>query len=699
MNAMIKPFVGTCTTFLCATSLVLPDVVHANTYRNLWTISDSQAVADLLLIGHGSATDGGDQANSVVTILSGGTLTTAANVQLGNVAGTHRILIESGGTLDTSASGTYLYVGYSGGGYAVVTNRGTVKASYIYLGNQNYSSTSLFDNFGDVMVSTGLSLGERKGGAQAVFNNHAGATLTVSRTGEWGFYVGSRCPGLLSSDGDIILSGDLRIGGVNSAEGTGTLIMNKSGILKSGTNVRIARNASTGSLILNDSSRLIPLSSGIAMRLGEGTGSTGIFEMNDESLASINIVRAGYGTSSAGRFEMCGNAQASIEDAILAGYASNSTAVVMLKDCSCLTVTNGINLSASAKDTTAYLTLSNSALLVCTNISVATSKTQGQLGVIEVADSAVISNVVISLGASSTGRSSLGLMKMRGGKVLFNSDLASVNRPFMLGTTGDYASGVVRGWGTLAILNPEETLVDSNLTFSGEPRTANTAHLGQIIADGEGTARDLDVGRFSVYGYNGGTPNVCGTNGWFAVNKGRLKMPRSIPRKTNKHDSIGDYSVDRYRLANTFKYAFDTTAMNITGTYVWSELYATDRDDIPANMPNGRGSKPMSVWRIGYFTSADGPAVDEPSHPQAFTSVTLNFRYSPSDLEDGMTSVVVYRHDGTAGGSWRRVGTAEPSAASPLITASTISASEATWNIGWFAIVGRSPTGSMFLIR
>ena len=105
------------------------------------------------------------------------------------------------------------------------------------------------------------------------------------------------------------------------------------------------------------------------------------------------------------------------------------------------------------------------------------------------------------------------------------------------------------------------------------------------------------------------------------------------------------------------------------------------------------------MWRIGHFS--DGPEIDEPTHPAAFTSASLRFRYSTnSNLLDGLTVLRVYRHDGTANGRWKCVGRAEPSTSNPVISATVDAPSEANWNMGWFAIVGRvNPFGTSIIFR
>ena len=235
----------------------------------------------------------------------------------------------------------------------------------------------------------------------------------------------------------------------------------------------------------------------------------------------------------------------------------------------------------------------------------------------------------------------------------------------------------------------------------GDASPSGIVQYGQVIADGEGVMRDLNFSRFGSLHYDTTDANPSGTNGWFAVNKGRLKLPRSLPNRSG-YKCVGDcFEADvdlggsSRRLANIFNYEFTGAELN---HFVFSELYAIDRDDIPAGLNNLDAEKVIAVWRIGYFS--DGPEIDEPTHPSSFTSAKLKFKYSPEGL-DGLRGVYVYRHDGTANGKWERCGKkAQPDTAMPIVSSRSFAPSSENWNMGWFAIVGRTkPFGATFIFR
>lgn len=343
-----------------------------------------------------------------------------------------------------------------------------------------------------------------------------------------------------------------------------------------------------------------------------------------------------------------------------------------------------------------HVTISGNGLISVTNVLLGASVNNASTGILEVAENGIVSNVW-SMKIGDYSAKAHGELNMRGGTVLFDSTHASNGTVIWLNPILDSnngQSGSISGWGKLAFIDPVAMVKNAD-------KPGGITHYGPIVADGNGQMRDLDCGRLGTITYDNTNPNPVGsTNGWYAVNKGRLKLPRSLPRKTTEHRCVGDYWLVQYgkqlRLANTFMYTLEGAELN---NYMFAELYATDRDDIPAGLDAIGADKTLAVWRIGHFS--DGPEIDEPTHPAAFTSASLRFRYcADPDLLNGLVVLRVYRHDGTATGKWTCVGRAEPSMANPVISAAVAAPSAANWNMGWFAITGRTkPFGSTLSIR
>ena len=413
----------------------------------------------------------------------------------------------------------------------------------------------------------------------------------------------------------------------------------------------------TGVMDLHDSSSLVVSN---FFSLGRAVNATGIVAVADSAIIDSPQIYIGWDHDSCGGLTAEGNGRIHSDD-IQMGRGDRSFS---------------------------YLRASGNSVLEVSNITVAVSTTAAT-GIVEIAEGAIISNDYIKIGCNSV--SSRGILKMSGGSLIqtgLNRDSIWLNQRI------SSVSAWIRGWGKVAFADPQKQLVDWN-TIPGRTRPSGLVHYGQVIADGEGEERDLDFGRYGAMAYRNTTPNPSGTNGWFAVNKGRLKLPRSLPRKTADYRCTGDCydlnyaaetsnSTTSNRIANTFTTVFTGAELN---NFVFSELYALDRSDIPAGLPAAIGAgNPISVWRIGLFT--DGPEIDEPVSPSTFTSAKIHFRM-PNDNLDDLAFLCVYRHDGTVGGKWRLVGHARARKGWPVVPATVSAPSAANWNLGWFAVVGR----------
>ena len=310
-----------------------------------------------------------------------------------------------------------------------------------------------------------------------------------------------------------------------------------------------------------------------------------------------------------------------------------------------------------------------------TGISVANGT--NSTGRLVIGEGAVVSNASsISIGAKPL---SCGSVELHGGALYVRGD--NSGHRVILGLDGETTTGRISGWGSVR-------RVDSTLRIR---------FFGQVIADGEGEARDLNMASFRTVGTNN-TENLngCGTNGWFAVNKGRLIYPRAQNCSGASHPTIGDYpNRAEPTVMNSFRYTLDKPRPE--GTYYnFAELYAPDREDIPRGLPVRGRDVVAGVWRFG-LSSASGADIDP--EPIAFTGMSLTFRYDWREMREGQT-VVVYRHDGTENGTWTRVSDRkEISSTENTITTDKFDPSSATWNAGWFAVVAQNYGGTTVLFR
>ena len=421
--------------------------------------------------------------------------------------------------------------------------------------------------------------------------------------------------------------------------------------------------------------------------------SDGDLYISGGTVTSSNMTVAAKGTSDGcvvvadgGRLFCSSNITMAADDKAVADMRVTNGGFVQCREVLLGTGTRGL----------AHLKVADQGVLAVSNIAVAVHTT-ASTGILEIAEGAIVSNDYIKIGCNST--SARGILKMSGGTMLISGK--DPNDPIYLNQRRLNVSAWIRGWGKVAFADPRASVTE----WSGSNRTRCIVHYGQVIADGEGEERDLDFSRFNAISYANTAANPSGTNGWFAVNRGRLKLPRCLPRKTADYRCSGDCYNLNYanetsssdtsnRLANTFTTVFTGAALN---NFVFSELYAPDRSDIPAGLDALGADRTISVWRIGLFS--DGPEIDEPASPETFTSAKLHFRF-PNDNLDGLVLVCVYRHDGTANGSWRLVGRTKVRKGWPVVPANVSAPSTENWNLGWFAVVGREkPFGSMFILR
>ena len=496
---------------------------------------------------------------------------------------------------------------------------------------------------------------------------------------------------------------------VGNPSATGIVILAESSVMTNRNEAFVLGNGTRGNatMTVKDNARFVnPSTAYIAHGATSPTvGSTGslVFEGNSRGEFG-NYLHVASTSNSWGSLTVKDSAAVSVARDLQLSCVHNSTGNLTVADNARLDMVGNHPLEiAPAWLSTGYAVLTNNATVVASNITVGVGA--GAKGVLEVNEGCVISNVwQMQLGVDNVNNTvdgKGGHLKMRGGTILFNIGQGKNNTVIWLNPKITQTAGSISGWGKLAFTDPRAMVTEMDDTDADYQRPGGITHYGPIVADGGGQMRDLDCGRLGVLNYDSTTPCPVGsTNGWYAVNKGRLKLPRSFPRKNNDNHCVGDYWKVRLgltgRLMNTFTYTLEGAELN---NYMFAELYATDRDDIPAGLDGIGADKTLAVWRIGHFS--DGPEIDEPTHPASFTSATLRFRYcTDPNLLDGLVVLRVYRHDGTANGGWKCVGRTNPSMSNPVIYATVDTPSEANWNLGWFAVTGRTkPFGTTFIFK
>jgi len=259
---------------------------------------------------------------------------------------------------------------------------------------------------------------------------------------------------------------------------------------------------------------------------------------------------------------------------------------------------------------------------------------------------------------------------MRGGQVYLRN-VGNPNRTNLYVRTGEDRCGQLRGWGYVGYTNESITL-----------RMINN---GLVVADGEGEERDLDLNMIAVV--NNDIPNgASGTNGWYAVNRGRLRYPRTWQTYfPGTPYCWGDlYTKAAPEMVNSVGFAF-TASVNAA---IRGALYAPGRSDIPAGLP--ARMRPLGVWQIGAF--AGKVLLTKVS----FSGVSLTFRYDHTKLKPTDSSLRLFRYTGSA---WVQVGSATPGG-DPLIASDTPQAPvpSGDYNIGWFAVMAVERKGTLITV-
>ena len=548
-----------------------------------------------------------------------------------------------------------LVLGSATNAFAHVENLGDIAVSNkLYLGSGK-GSFARIDNRGNLFVANAMYLGRKAGSQNSIYRHLDGATLDYPKNKNVYFHVGQYAPAVFSVDGgelNLASSNRVYIAGYEGAADTaGTGIVE----VVNGGKIKFDANSITVGLGTN--------SKGTLLVDGEGSEIKGSLWINVGNWASLNADRT------SGRGDVIVSNGGKIDaNSFYLGFGGGAVGT--------LTVTNGGTVRAYGN-----LNMGHS-----TGAGKSPSK-----GVVTVAGAnSVITNVKSTLiGRIVHGNiANTGLLKMEGGSYFFQPVAGGA---FNVGTNGNTSLGEIRGWGRIAH-DGLGTVNPSSRVFMN--------HCGKVIADGEGEERDLDMRFMWSLGENSEEPNLIGCNGWYARNKGRLRMPFLYKKETDHWSHcVGDYVYHsgKPRLVNSFKYTVNSKIYS-SQHQLWADLYAPDRSDIPAGLASRIGpGKALAVYRMGYLE--DLYEFGEPKKPHDFIDANIMFHYSPEEAKE-YPRVRVYRHDGAQGSGWRLVGEAECSADDPYVTTSQFTPIEgAVWNFGWFAVVADQPRGMAVVVR
>ena len=620
-----------------------------------------------------------------LTLRNGGKLNVSGYAQMGEnnytTAGHCRMDIDATSSFKVSGAWT---VGRRARCIAnVVTNYGTVAAGSIMIGPcaDANAGTGVVYSAGSLAVTGNLNVGGRgKGGSGGAAAN----------------YVWSRGE-LVLTEGSTLSLGDssaVYVGGANSTSyGDGILDTSIPIALSGSQSITIGnanKNAKYGGvLILRKNARLDSPSSLLDVGAFQG-GRAAIRMFDDSSITNVATFRF--------------------------GNESDVDATLELHDRAMITNVANVRLSETLgvrARSQLHVTMDGNSVMAFTCTEEVNEGSGFVLGTTasNVVDMVLRDNARITgiyrLNSTTVYRGLQTRIRLEGGRIEFKPQDYSTRESISLGRygfgTGNTIDGIGRisGYGALA-------RVDIASPASGKymPMTCRMYDFS-FTADGMGEERDLDMRSISSFNSER-YDNATGTNGWYAVNKGRLLYPRAGWIVGRYDDSpafmIGDYykagtneygEVKAPTLVNSIS-AEPTTEGAGSSAYAYAALYAADRTDYPANVLRGMPGKVASVWRIG--TSKSKWNTDEPESPWTdWTAMKLTFRYDRSAVVDGLP-LKLYRHDGTPGGAWRRVAKLAAPDEGALISA-TVAPCSGTWNVGWFALVSQEDKGAVIIYR
>ena len=623
----------------------------------------------------------------------------------------------------------------------------------LYVGGRRDGGTWIIDD--DVSVASKMWIGLAKGEGRIFLNKNATMTMDPGDEIRLGYEANSTGRIWMSDNSRLIGKPVVSVG--RAADSVGSIVMSNSTVIAVTNSYGIGvagGEKSKGYVELNDNAKLFD---GNKLTVGVGDSSYGHLVLKDNSYIDVNsdfVVGAGAGST--GIVELCnytgsfeespkyGNAAGSLAVLRLSGttdYAvpaqfnlgavAGSTGMIEAKDDSTLRLPHGYlihgvvgatgvvsvcdnaRLIASANklqvggdaNKTGYLTVKDDALVSVSNLCVAYQwEAKSNIrGVLEVAGNAVVTNVTaLSIGR---GKTALGVVNMRGGSFFFDSRFRDGNA-LVLGDGNAVPNALIQGWGFMGFDDAKKTMVDYEETFGTGTKWAGMTFCGRIVADGEGVERTLDLSRAPIASYLADSYNSCGTNGFYAVNKGKLKFQRCLPRRVNNHKQIGikpDHGSPL--MVNGFQYTFDSATMNALGTYVFAELYAADRSDIPVGLPKGKGIHHLAVYRVGHFNETATPDVGDEDltdgHKAGFGSLKLKFHYDPTIVSSlgEKHKICLYRCVDSVNGGWQRVGSVAPDASSPFAETREFGPGSELWNAGWFAVVAEPNRYTSIVIR
>ena len=567
-----------------------------------------------------------------------------------------------------------------------LVNEGTINGVRFSVGGCTYHtyspslSPALFaqgylENSGTINASGFLRVGWQTNSV-----GHAENTGDINGTSE---FIMGYCPGAKGyfrhSAGNLDFTGSVYVG----YQGYGYLELagNTETVFDKSSNLYIAQSGTqtSGELVITNSASLSRGGKPI-IAAGSTYGAARIALYDDAALRNVGEFRFGNVRSDCS-FEAYDNAVVSNIDLLVLNVGTTTS--------SAATGTTRMKLSGNAK--------------VCDLTNAYIGSNTYNRAELEIADNAWFglrddawTNNLINV-ARDSYKSGDATIRMRGGMIGLG-----IRGGLVLGSTNDnvnvQCTSRIIGYGCVTNQGDRSKTVWSRLDI----------RAGSATADGEGVERDLDLSTFARVSGSSGEGrthlNVSGTNGWYAINKGRLLYPNMDGELIR---FVGEYSrlTDAFKpkLVNAMKIILkDANDTEVTDHRRFNiAMYAPDRTDIPAGLvEDDATNRRLGIWKghvtsnaSGKFTTADATI----RYDHWRLGELMNAQGAPSNVQ-----ICLYKHDGTANGKWKRVASysaADAAANEYRINGEISNEVSSKHDIGWFAVVAKEVKGSVIFVR
>ncbi len=618
--------------------------------------ADVHAETRGLLVGSGNDSDH----HQLLLIESNGTLTNAGDVIVGaggvsrDMAGHVRLFGEWNAwksfSLGQSKHGSTLTI--EAGGRFVNTNTpppsGTAEGSVMLLGNAAVAADNVVTNKGDMYV-TDLHFGSSPS-SRGILENYGtlnvGRKLTIGRNGYGRLHLhpGSTLRKRFFHDKPVIIGSSSNTEGILESEADMELA--------AGDRIEIANSPSSkGTLILSNATLRL---SGL-IRLGRDANTQAQVELRDN--AAIQFTKT--------------------SELILGGTrATGTVSRVTLRGVSKLDGAKNLTIPSGDAVTGIVEVLDRSIVTNLAEQSIILGMPAFSYGRLVVGENSFIGPIT-TLRLSTERQTPFADVEMRGGTIGLVGGGSGAYQLFLGNAGQDGVHARIIGWGRFLRLG--ESLGSDNML--------RMVPHGQLIADGQDELHDLDFSNFRTVDSQG--QNSTGSNGWYAVSKGRLIYPRIQNISGSSHCVVGDYPNRKTPLlVNSLRFTMSSYPSKAGGDYhAYAELYAPDRTDIPQGLPTGKGGLVKGVWRLAFSSGSGLPIVPTPVD---FAGLTLQIRHDTEGIGEDYR-LTVYHHDGSASGGWQTV--MKTKVFNPedpyVVTETPVNPSSETWNAGWFALVAR----------